>query len=396
MTGGNFSIDGSAEGGLFTTLLPAGGAVIMKSGTTLNITGNQYLGVFNVNFTQAGGTIYGTGNISVADVFTWTGGTIALTNSQAVQIFNALSTTPGGVMNISGAGNSKTITYGGVLNNGTINWTNDNSGGGVFAGENVVFNNYGGFNIQCDSSLTDVSSVIHPVFTNRASGVITKSALVGTTSIGFKTVNLGLVQANSGTIAFSQYDDGLPPLAGTIAFDHGAVTFGAPTTVQGNIQGSGQITAQDGLRLRGALEANVLPMYGEVTNDGKIHLGDAPGMITCYNNYNQTTNGMLIVPIRGTNASTMDFGQLLVTGYSEINLAGTLAVEITEGYAPSIGATFPFMSSYQRNGTFDHLILPPRICFELHVWWRHPGRHQRGSRPDYLPRARQRTISIRL
>ena len=36
-------------------------------------------------------------------------------------------------------------------------------------------------------------------------------------------------------------------------------------------------------------------------------------------------------------------------------------MQITNGYAPPVGATFPFLTSFQRNGTFNKVILPSGI-----------------------------------
>jgi len=114
------------------------------------------------------------------------------------------------------------------------------------------------------------------------------------------------------------------------------------------------------LTLTGNLESQAIVLGTDVFNQGRIVLGDAPGTVTFSgNNYTQTTNGVLDVPIRGTNAAAVDFGQLIVQGYGQVTLSGTLQAEITDGYAPPIGATFPFLTSFQRNGTFNHVILPP-------------------------------------
>jgi hypothetical protein len=362
VTGGNYSI--APAFAAFDALDGVGGIIAWRAGATLNLANRRTLIIFAGNFNLSGGTIFGDGYIDVSGtrtsaVFNWTGGIISLTNPAAVLISSGGSTGTNSVMNIAGSGIYKTIKYGGIINNGIVNWVNDDAGGGVSAGDNFVFNNYGAFNIQCDSVFNDSSLVVHPILSNQITGVITKSAFTGTTTIGFKTVNLGLVQPQSGTLELFQFDDSLPSLADALTLDNGKVTFDNPTTFHGTIRGSGQITVLHGLTLEGTLNAGVVPVVGDLTNDGMVVVGDAPGLMTFANNYSQTTNGTLIIPVRGTNASTMDFGQLLVDGYSEINLAGTLVVEISEGYAPPVGATFPFMSSYQRNGTFDHLILPP-------------------------------------
>jgi len=116
----------------------------------------------------------------------------------------------------------------------------------------------------------------------------------------------------------------------------------------------------NGTRLNPILGTKTAPTGSghSVPNDATGVTSDTPGIFTFHNNYTQTTNGLLVIPILGTNAATVDFGQVIAAGYNEVTLAGTLDVEIAHGYAPPVGATFPFLTSYQRNGTFNNVILP--------------------------------------
>lgn len=79
-------------------------------------------------------------------------------------------------------------------------------------------------------------------------------------------------------------------------------------------------------------------------------------MLTVQGNFTQLASGTLVIPIRGTNAANNDFGRLTSTGAA--TLGGTLEVDITEGYAPPLGASFPFLSCSSRSGAFDALDLP--------------------------------------
>jgi hypothetical protein len=356
MAGGSFNCVASAFSGLNGG---TNGTVRLLSGVTLAIPAtNSYLLVQNGCVFQHLGTILGTGYIDVIydGLFLWSGGVISLTNAEAILIGSSST------MQISGGGNPKTIVAGGVYNEGEISWFGDNAGGGVSLSDNVVFQNYGQFNIQCDASFTDTAVAVHPVFTNGILGVLNKFSTTGTSTFGCKFVNLSLIIAESGTIEFSQFTDSR--LGGAIPFIQmagGSIRFDTAPTVSGIIQGFGKITASSGaLTLTGNLESQAIVLGTDVFNQGRIVLGDAPGTVTFSgNNYTQTTNGVLDVPIRGTNAAAVDFGQLIVQGYGQVTLSGTLQAEITDGYAPPIGATFPFLTSFQRNGTFNHVILPP-------------------------------------
>ena len=269
-------------------------------------------------------------------------------------------------MNISGAGNHKTIKSGGIKNSGTINWTNDNTTGGVDAWDNVVFDNAGQFNIQCDSYLNDLSTTVRPVFTNETTGVISKTANTGATSIGFTLVNSGQLIAQEGTLEFLSYNDFAGVLfyndsAGvlvTIELKGGTFKIDNAATIRAHISGSGQLTGGHGLTIsQGEMDAFSVSISGDVSNDEAVVVGDAPGIITFHNNYTQTANGKMVIPIRGTNAATMDFGQV-IAGLNQVTLAGTLEADITEGYAPPVGASFPFLTSAGRSGTFNNVILP--------------------------------------
>ena len=329
---------------------------IMSGSATINIPSNETLKVQG-NFQQRSGTIFGNGAMNVASLgqFTWSGGILAITNPTAVVIDQYRT------MNISGAGIHKIIKSGGIMNRGTINWTNDNSTGGVDAWDNVVFDNAGKFNIQCDSYLNDASLTVRPVFTNETTGVISKTGNANTTSIGFNLVNAGQIIAQMGTLEFLSYND-FTGIQETMILNGGGLKFDIATAIHANISGSGQLTGAHGLTFSGGeMDAFSLSISGDVSNDETVVVGDAPGKITFNNTYTQTANGKMVVPIRGTNAATMDFGQVIASGLNQVNLAGTLEADITEGYAPPVGATFPFLTSFQRNGTFNNVILPPGI-----------------------------------
>jgi len=51
-------------------------------------------------------------------------------------------------------------------------------------------------------------------------------------------------------------------------------------------------------------------------------------------------------------------GQLAAVGLNQFFLNGTIEARITNGFAPPVGATFPILTSFQRNGTFSKVILP--------------------------------------
>jgi hypothetical protein len=327
------------------------GAVTMNGGVTLWLPEITALAVNGGVFIQSGGVI--TGNESLVYIlnngqFVWNGGTIS-----NVEIAIDSSS----VMNMSAG----TILGSTITNAGTVNWTNGNGLLVINAGDSVVFNNAGQFNIGCDSYFNDVSTNINtrPVLTNEVTGVITKAGTSGTSGLGIALVNLGKIIAQQGNLELAEVDD----LAGLDDFvlEGGKITFDDPTVIHGKVEGSGAITANDGLTFSGdEVDVYLITFSGDITNDGTFILFyGAPGELTLQgNNFTQTANGRLVIPVRGTNAVTKDFGQLIVSGYGEATLAGRLVAVITNGYAPPVGASFPFLSSYQRNGTFTNVMLP--------------------------------------
>jgi hypothetical protein len=359
LKGGTFSLkseNGFGGGGKIEGLVGDGaGAVTMNSGVTLTFPLLAALIVNGGKFIQSGGTINGGDGLYVGagGLFVWNGGTI---NSLFVSISSDSA------MNIS-SGSTKSI-YDSLLDNkGTVNWTNANSVGFVSAGDDVVFDNPGLFNILCDSYCNDVSTNINtrPVMTNEVTGVITKAGTSGTTTLGIKLVNLGRIVPVQGNLEVGQFEDAANELAGLeLDMEGGKITFDNASVIHGDVDGSGTIVANHGLTFSDdEVDIYLIIFFGDITNDGTFILFfGVPGDITFQNNFIQTANGKVVIPIRGTNAVTKDFGQLIVSGLNQAFLGGTLETHVINGFAPPVGATFPFLTSFQRNGTFSKVIVP--------------------------------------
>jgi hypothetical protein len=332
------------------------GSVTMNSGVTLTFPELGSLEVDGGELFQNGGTINGNENFLLVEnggLFVWNGGTISNL---------AVSIDSNSVMNLSG-GNGKSLLATTIANAGTVNWTNANSVGSINAGDGVVFNNAGQFNISCISYFNDVSTNTHPVLTNETSGVITEAGTSGTSVLGITLINLGKIIARQGNLELGPFHDIIGSLKffANIDLEGGEITFDDPTVIYEDVEGSGTITARGGLTFSDdEVDVYAIIFYGDITNDGTFILFyGAPGDLTLQgNNFNQTANGRLVIPVRGTNAVTKDFGQLIVTGYGQATLGGTLEAYITGGYAPPVGTAFPFLTSFQRNGTFTDVTLP--------------------------------------
>ncbi|MGA2555263.1 MAG: hypothetical protein ABSG04_03220 [Verrucomicrobiota bacterium] len=335
------------------------GSVTINSGVTLALSALGSLEVDGGELIQNGGTLNGYDDYLLVEnggLFVWNGGSISNL---------ALSIDSNSVMNLSG-GAIKSLLATTISNAGTVNWTNANSVGSISAGDGVVFNNAGQFNIGCISYFNDVSTNINtrPVLTNQVTGVITEAGTSGTSVLGITLINLGKIIARQGNLElgpFHDYHGGYIGILADIDLDGGGITFDDPTVIYEDVEGSGTITAHGGLTFSDdEVDIYAIIFYGDITNDGSFVLFyGAPGVATFQgNNFNQTANGRLVIPVRGTNAATKDFGQIILQGYGQATLAGTLVADITNGYAPPVGATFPFISTFQRNGAFNHAILP--------------------------------------
>jgi hypothetical protein len=337
------------------------GPVTMTSPAVLIVQAEGSLDMLG-HFIQSGGTISGGGVFSVAagDLdgeptagdFDWNGGTISI-----VGPFGRVSVAGGCVMNIQGAFNTKTLVNGGIVNDGTINWVNDNSAGGINMSDDASIENFGTFNIQCDASMTDTSISNAPFFSNYQGATLSKVGNTGTTTIGVNMADGGLIVAAEGTLEFVKFSDDYPSALASILLEGGKIKFDNAVTLHADISGSGQIIAGQGLTLSGGdMTVVVIVFSGNIINDETFDLATLFGTITMQGgNFTQTANGVLVIPVQGTNA-TGGYGKVTTTG--NVTLGGGLKVVLTDGYAPPIGASFPFLSGNQVNGAFANLALP--------------------------------------
>ena len=359
LKGGTYSLKseiGIGGGGKIKGLTGDGaGAVTMNTGVTLEFPVDSALAIQGGKFIQSGGTISaGLAYLFVYNggLFVWNGGTIDGGN---------ISISQDSVMNISGGSSIKNLgEFTAIANKGAVNWTNANSAGVINAGDNVFFDNSGQFNIGCDSYFNDTSTnfATRPVFTNEVTGVITKVGTSGTATLGIELVNLGKIVPVQGNLEVGEFQDNDGYLG--ILDEGGEITFDDPTVIHEDVEGSGTIVAHHGLIFSDdEVDIYLITFFGDITNDATFILFfGSPGDVTFQNSFIQTANGRVVIPIRGTDAVTKDFGQLIVSGLNQVFLNGTLEMHVINGFAPPVGATFPLLTSFQRNGTFSKVVLP--------------------------------------
>ena len=190
---------GGTSVGIFNTAASAiiqfnGGTHTIGGGTSFTGTGITQItsGIVNMggtvtaaNFKLTGGTLTGTGNLSVSGLLIWTGGTMSGSGKTTVEAAAAL--------NISGTSH-KNLNVRMLDNLGTATWTGT---GNIRASDGSVFNNIGTFDAQNDRIFDQFSGALAE-FNN--SGTFKKTVGTGVTTIDVVFNNTGTLDAQSGTI----------------------------------------------------------------------------------------------------------------------------------------------------------------------------------------------------
>ncbi|HEY3243823.1 MAG TPA: hypothetical protein VGM03_10770 [Phycisphaerae bacterium] len=186
VTSGTVNLDGSYQ-------ISGTSALLNLTSATLNT--NSPIAV--PNYTQSGGTLTGSGNLTVSQALTWSGGTMAgsgMTQANAVLTISNYSTTKNTTRNL--------------VNNGTATWTGGTLGlsaGATFTNApGRLFDDQQGANLNPsglpqDNNITWSSGPQPGVFNNV--GTFRKSSGMGTTNVSFVPFNnSGIVEVLAGTL----------------------------------------------------------------------------------------------------------------------------------------------------------------------------------------------------
>jgi len=92
-----------------------------------------------------------------------------------------------------------------------------------------------------------------------------------------------------------------------------------------------------------------------ITCDGTIAPGASPGTLTINGDITMSEESRLNIELGGTLPG--EFDQLLVTGHATVG--GTVSVLFVDGFAPSVGDTFPFLQFGTQEGAFSDVVMPP-------------------------------------
>ncbi|MBI2570077.1 MAG: hypothetical protein HYV63_23995 [Candidatus Schekmanbacteria bacterium] len=304
LTGASFTMGGTARlaSGAFT--ITGADATSVAAGTTLAVDG---------------GTLSGTGPMSVAGMLIWSGGTLG--GSGAFDIGGSLVVSGGGTKRLDG----KTLTL-----SGTGSWT----GSGWWELINAAVVNIASgatFDIATDSTL---DALIPDGGTLTNAGTLTKSAGSGTsaTTLFVGLVNTGAVSLDAGVLEVSSYVQ----TAGQTTLGGGAlVTTGTIDLQGGFLYGSGTIT-------------------GNVSNSGAVVApGNPTGALAIDGDFTQAAAGQIIVDVGGTTAGTT-YDQITVTGAAA--LSGTLQSSLINAFVPTLGQTFRAMTFASVAGEFTSYV----------------------------------------
>ncbi len=221
-SGDTFTLD---NGSTFT-----GAGYTHVTGGTLNIAGNVTVDTFEMD----GGTVSGTGTLTVNIAMLWTGGTVSGTLGVGSSATLTFST-----------GNNKVLSNLALDNAGTIDWTGGNLG---LQDSSTIDNESGAlFDIETDNTIVTMDGGDNTVSALDNAGTLRKDAGTGTTTFqsggnGATAVlnNTGTVEVNSGTLNLS--DGGSNSATGTFAvasaglvqFSGGTFTLDGGSTFTGN------------------------------------------------------------------------------------------------------------------------------------------------------------------
>ncbi|HKS23076.1 MAG TPA: hypothetical protein VJZ76_09790 [Thermoanaerobaculia bacterium] len=317
-SGGTPSISGSLAGtGKFRFSGAAATVTGAWSGQRIEVAGGSV--AFNSDgtfpdLTLSGGTLTGSGNVTVTGPATWSGGTIAGSGALTFDA-NANVTMPGdvGAATLSRAlSNKGTITFAAASNGLLI--------------DGVAITNDGTFDIQSTQPITVSPNT--PPFAN--SGTLKKSA-------GINLMQFAAPLANSGTVRIE---------TGAIQFSDTYVQSTGSTTVLG---GASLQTAT--LSLNGGTLGGNGTISGTVNSQASVAPGASPGTLTIDGNYVQGPSGSLAIQLAGTSPGTQ-YDRLIVSG--SVTLGGTLNVTAIDGFTPIAGNIFQILTFGSRtsNSTF--------------------------------------------
>jgi T5SS/PEP-CTERM-associated repeat protein len=403
-----------------------GSVTVMGAGSTWTNTGNLYVGDEGAGSLEisAGGSVTGaigyiaavaesTGSVSVDGMgSSWTvandlnvgyegEGSLAVTGGgQASSFYGYLGRTVGGTgeATIDGAGSTWTtvnslyvgydgegtftITGGGTVSNSSaeIGNTPGSAGAATVDGAGSLWTITNGFDIgdggdgllsvTNGGEVRSATGVIADSSTSTGSVMVTGAGSVWTMANGdlrvgedgngtLNVASAGRVFNRSGFIGFGPGSTGAATVDGANSqWTNSAdltINIGTLTVVNDGTVSAMNIVIGTPGSIHG--DGNIV---GVVQNSGLVSPGASPGALHIDGDYTQMAVGQLLIEL-----APDGYDQLFVSDTA--TLAGTLAVNLIDGFAPSVGQSFTILTADDVDATFDAELLPsvPNLEFDV-------------------------------
>ena len=340
------------------------GAVVLQGGLLNFTTLNRTL----PTLTQSGGTLFGSGTLTVSGALAWSGGT---QNGGGTTIANgALDLTNAGGLNLGQGGSSQRT----LMNNAVATLSGGNlilvSIGGATPGSQFV--NNGTFNVTDGADISAVNfGGPAPLFSNAAGGIFNKSGAGTVTTFSAPLSNAGTINVNSGTLESSNS----ATITGTVVVSAGAtlrVASGTFSVAAGaTLSGAGTLAVASGTAdLQSyALTGPVLLAGGTLNfnalNPTLAALTQSDGLLTGSGTITVTGAMVWNSGFQGGTGTTIANGTLALTKtgtFLNLGLAGnTGRTLVNNGTATLAGGNFSLGASggaapgsqFINNGTFS-------------------------------------------
>ena len=136
-------------------------------------------------------------------------------------------------------------------------------------------------------------------------------------------------------------------LSGTLAFPGGFAQTGGLTSLAG-----GGLASTSRMEILGGTVAGSGTIVADLNNaGGRVSPGASIGHLILDGDYSQGQDGILLIEIGGTAPGEYDV--LEITGHA--TLGGALEVALIDGFKPSCGDVFEFMTFGSRTGEFTEV-----------------------------------------
>ncbi len=239
---------------------------------------------------------------------------------------------------------------------GTTTVTNGTQSGGVYVGHGILRNSgtwRQAINNAQGSFISRVNENGQPgtgVFENTGTFELVTQRPFGI-HVPFR--NAGRVILGRATVSIDTNPGSFPPRSGIYLPQPGADLVLNNTTIEHGSAGTLDLAAGT-LRGIGSVVAVGSNPQPKIINRGMLRPGNPTGTLTlrATAGFEQTATGELVITLGAAGAGNLRLDRTAAT------LAGTLTVELIDGFSPEIGRTFQALSANTRTGEFTTLKLP--------------------------------------